>query len=121
MAVDLSSYRYSKGKNAALDADFSAAPAYGKVKPGKTAVFWRVGLRWYAAALTDVQRIFRRVERMHIRACGGGQPFASEWLVLVMKNGNELPLHITDNDEKKAGLLLQVLKDMHPEMQYGKE
>lgn len=121
MTVDLKPYVYTKGTDAALDGEFSAASAYGKVKPGKTAVFWKSGLRWYAIALTEVQRIFRRVERMHIRACGGGRPFVSEWLVLVLQNDAELLIHITDNDEKKAETLLQALKDMHPEMAYGKE
>lgn len=121
MAVDLKQYAYTKGAAPALDAEFSAAPAYGKVRPGKTVIFWKSGLRWYVIPLTQVQRIFRRVERMHIRACGGGRPFVSEWLVLVLQNKEELLIHITDNDEKKAEILLQTLRDLYPEMQYGTE
>ena len=110
-----------KGNDPVLDAEFSAASAYGKVKPGKTSLFWKTGLRWYSIPMTEVQRIFRRVERMHIRACGGGRPFVSEWLVLVLQEDAELVIHITDNDQKKAERLLQALREMHPEMQYGKE
>lgn len=114
-------YTYTKGVDSGLDADFSGAKAYCKVKPGQTAIFWKSGLHWYAIPLAKVQRIFRRVERMHIRACGGGRPFVSEWLVLVLPDEEELLLHIGDNEQKKAEALLQALKDMHPEMQYGKE
>lgn len=121
MTVDLKPYLYTKGADAALDAEFSAATAYGKVKPGKTVIFWKSGLRWYVISLTRVQRIFRRVERMHIRACGGGRPFVTEWLVLVLQDNRELLLHIVDNDQKKAERLLQALKDMHPDMKYGTE
>lgn len=121
MTVDLKPYLYTKGEDSALDAEFSAAAAYGKVKPGRTSLFWKSGLRWYTIPLTQVQRIFRRVESMHIRACGGGHPFVSEWLVLQLPDEAELLLHITDNDQKKAEALLQALKAMHPELQYGKE
>lgn len=121
MTVDLKPYLYQTGKDAALDGAFSATVSYGKVKPGKTALFWKSALRWYVIPITQVQRIFRRVERMHIHACGGGRPFASEWLVLVLPGGEELEIHITDNDVQKAEALLEVLKERYPEMQFGKE
>lgn len=121
MTMDLKPCLYTKGADAPLDADFASATAYGKVRPGKERLFWKSGLRWYAIPYTNVQRIFRRVERMHIRACGGGRPFVTEWLVLELPGGEELLLHITDNDQKKAENLLQALKELHPEMPYGKE
>lgn len=121
MTMDLKPYLYAKGTDPALDAEFSAAAAYGKVKPGRTSLFWKSGLRWYSISYTSVQRIFRRVESMHIRACGGGRPFVSEWLVLKLPGSEELVIHITDNAPKKAEALLQALKEIYPQMQYGKE
>lgn len=121
MTADLKPYFFTKGTSAGLDEEFSSAAVYGKVKPGNTALFWKSGLRWYQIPFASVQRIFRRVERMHIRACGGGRPFASQWLVLVLSDGKELVVHIADNDAKKAESLLQALKEAHPEIPYGKE
>lgn len=121
MTIDLKPYLYTKGTDALLDADYAAASVYGKVRAGKTALFWRFGLHRYAISYTQVCRIFRRVESMHIRACGGGRPFVSQWLVLELPGEKELAIHIIDNDQKKAENLLQALKELHPELPYGKE
>lgn len=114
-------YLYTKGADLSLDAEFSSATAYGKVKPGETSLFWKSGLRWYRIPLTNVQRIFRRVEAVFGKLCCGGRSFLIEWLVLILHDGTELVLHIGDDEQKKAEALLQVLKQMHPEILYGKE
>ena len=62
MANNLKEYLYTKGTDAALDAEFASAAAYCRVKLGKDTVFWKAGLRWCAMPLAKVQRIFRRVE-----------------------------------------------------------
>lgn len=113
-------YLYVKGHNPALDADFSEAVAYGKVKPGKTAVFWKSGFRWYTMPISDVQRVFRRVELIEGRLCCGGRTLWVEWLVLILNDGSELVIHIGEQIRKEAEALLQTLKDMHPQIQYGK-
>lgn len=113
-------YGYTKEIDPELDADFSSAVSYGKVKPGKTAVFWKSGFRWYYIPLTEVQRIFRRIEVVHGKLCCGGHSFVIEWLVLIRNDGTEVVMHIGDDVKKKAEALLQALKDAHPEIQYGK-
>lgn len=113
-------YIYKKGNDPVLDADFSAASAYSKVKPGKQALFWKFGLRWHAVPMEAVQRIFRRVEPVYGKLCCGGQSFIIEWLVLMLKDGTELVVHIGDDVKKDAEALLQALKEAHPEIQYGK-
>jgi len=75
-------YLYTKGT--ALDGEFSAAPAFGKIRPGKHHLFWKSGLRWYGIPLTDLQRIYRRVEPVFGKLCCGGRSFIIEWLVLVL-------------------------------------
>jgi len=67
--VNMKPYVYVKGQNPALDAEFSETAAYGKVKPGKSAVFWKSGLRWYVMPMSDIQRIFRRVEPVIGKLC----------------------------------------------------
>lgn len=111
---------YIKGKNPELDADFVAAAAYSKVKPGRTAVFWKSGLRWYYVPMEQVQRIFRRVETVNGKMCCGAQTFVIEWLVLILHDGTEVVMHIGDDVQEKAKALLQALKDAHPQIQYGK-
>lgn len=113
-------YRYNKGENPAVDAEFAAAPSYGKVRPGKTVVFWKSGLFWHVISLEHVQRIFRRVEPVYGKLCCGGKSFIIEWLVLTLNDGSELVLHIGDEMQKKAEDLLAYFKEQHPQIQYGK-
>lgn len=118
--ANLKRYIYTKGNDPALDVQFDGAKAYSKVKPGQTHLFWRSGLRRYAMPLQDIQRIYRRVEPVYGKLCCGGRSFIIEWLVLVLRDGSEMVLHIGDDVKKDAEALLQALKDMHPEIQYGK-
>ena len=120
MSVNLKPYVYKKGANPALDAEFTAADAYGLVKPGQTAVFWRAGLHWHVIPLEQVQRIFRRVEPVYGKLCCGGHSFIIERLVLILKDGTELELYIGDDMEKKAAALLDFLKEGHSEIAFGK-
>lgn len=113
-------YRYTKGENTALDAQFTNAPAYGKIRPAETVLFWKSGLRWHQIPLDQIQRIFRRVEAVHGRLCCGGRNFIIEWLVLILQDGSELVLHIGDDVKKDAEALLEHLKATHPQIQYGK-
>lgn len=114
------SYRYMKGINPGLDAEFSSAVSYGKVKPGTTAIFWKSGLHWYCMPLNTVQRIFRRVEPVYGKLCCGGRSYFIEWLVLVLADGSEVVMHIGDDIRKEAESLLLALKEAHPEIAYGK-
>lgn len=120
MAANVKQYLYKKGEEEALDAEFSAASAYSKVKVGKTAIFWKSGLRWYVMKLDNVQQIFRRVETVYGKLCCGGHTFVIEWLVLILNDGTEVVLHIGDDVKKKAEALLQALKDTQPQIAYGK-
>ena len=120
MSANLKPYVYKKGVDPDLDAQFSAAGAYGWVKPGQTAVFWKTGLRWYVISLSEVERIFRRVVPVYGKLCCGGRSFIMEYLVIIRKDGSELELYIGDDMEKKAAALLDFLKQSHPELAFGK-
>ena len=119
MANNLKEYLYTKGTDAALDAEFASAAAYCRVKLGKDTVFWKAGLRWCAMPLATVQRIFRRVEPVYGKLCCGGHSFIIERLVLVLTDGTEVEIYIGDDVEPQAKALLQALQDAHPELQYG--
>ena len=113
-------YRYTKGENPALDADFASASAYEKIRPGEASVFWKSGLRWHHIPVGKIQRVFRRVEPVYGKLCCGGRSFLIEWLVLILTDGSELVLHIGDDVQKKAEALLVHMKEHHPQIEYGK-
>ena len=113
-------YLYTKGTDAALDAQLAAAQKFGKVRVGADTVFWRSGLRLYAFPLSRVQRIFRRVIPVFGKLCCGGRNFDIERLVLVLTDGTEVDIHVGDDVRREAEQLLKALQDAHPELEYGK-
>ena len=117
---DLKQYLYTKGNDGAMDAEFAGTKAYSKVRPGRTHLFWRSGLRRYAMPVNNVQRIYRRVEPVYGKLCCGGKSFIIEWLVLVLHDGSELVIHIGDQVKKQAEDLLLALQELHPQVKYGK-
>lgn len=120
MGIHVKRYAYSKGTDAVLDADFAAAEAFGKVRAGQRAIFWKSGLRWCAVPKAYIQRIFRRREAVIRKGCCGGKSFFIERLVLILWNGEEIEAHIGDDMPKDAEALLTHLQKLHPELQYGK-
>lgn len=120
MLNNLKAYTYTKGTDAALDAEFACAAVYSRVKLGSDSLFWKAGLRWYAISLSSVQRIFRRVEHVYGKMCCGGQNFDIERLVLILRDGSELVVYVGDDVRTNAQALMQALQDSHPEIQYGK-
>lgn len=120
MAVNLKQYAYSKGVDGVLDADFAAAKPCGRVRPGKQAIFWRSGLRWCVLPVSDIQRIYRRIQPVYGKLCCGGRSYFIEWLVLVQHSGEELVIRVGDDMSKEAEALLQTLRELHPHLQYGK-
>jgi len=120
MAVDLKSYRYIAKEDAALDAEFATAAHYENVKLGTGHLFWKPMFRWHVIPISQSTRIFRRVQDVHGRLCCGGRSFRMEKLVLILKNGEELEIHIGDDVGKKAKALLEALQTGHPQIAYGK-
>lgn len=120
MVTDLKPYRYSPRENAVLDSEFAAAARYENVRLGTAHLFWKPLFRWHVIPLSRVERLFRRVEDVYGKMCCGGRSFRMEKLALILKNGEELEIHIGDDVEPKAKALLEALKAGHPEILYGK-
>ena len=113
-------YIYTAGADAALDADFGAAQAVGKVKPGKTALFFKTGFKWYAVPFERVTRIFRRMEMVYGKLCCGGRTYDIQMLVLVLSDGRELEIHIGDDMSRQAEELYGAMQAAQPQVLYGK-
>ena len=120
MAIDVKQYLYTKGVDAILDADFDMAQEFSKVRVGQQSIFWKNGLRRYAIPVAEVQRLYRQLEPVIRRMCCGGKSYYIERLVMILKNGEELVIHIGDDVPKDAEALYEALKQLHPNLQYGK-
>lgn len=120
MAVNLKQYAYSKGADAALDAQFESAVRYARIRLGQTHIFWKAGLRWYCIPIAAAQRIFRRQMPVRTKLCCGGANFTVEWLVLLLSDGSELEMYMGDDVQTKAEALLNSMKAAYPQLKYGK-
>lgn len=120
MTIDVKQFLYAKGSDKTLDAQLSAAPAFGKVRPGSTVLFWKNGFRWYHIPYSQLQRIRRGISTVVGRLCAGGRNYDIEYLILILHSGEELTIHIGDDVKEQAEALLEYLKGAHPEISYGK-
>ncbi len=117
---DYKPYRYTKENHPELAAAYKTAPAFCKVRVGQEGLFWRSGLHRHYIPYAGLRRIYRRIEAVHARLCCGGHNFDMEYLVLDLPEGGELVIHIGDDVQKQAKALLEHLKQVHPEIPYGK-
>ena len=120
MVKDLKPYRYTAKEDTALDAAFAKAERYENVKLDGEYLFWKPMFRWHRIPISQAQRIFRRVQDVRGRLCCGGRNFRIEWLVLLLKDGSELQIHVGDAVGPTAQARLEALQVQHPELQYGK-
>lgn len=120
MAVNLKSYLYSKGSDTVLDSQFASATSYARAKLGSSHIFWKAGFRWYCIPIGQVRRIFRREMPVRTKLCCGGANFTVEWMVLILSDGSELEIYMGDDVQTKAEAMLQSMKGVHPQIQYGK-
>lgn len=120
MAIDMKQFLYTKGNDQTMDADLSSAPAFAKVRPGSSLLFWKNGFRWYAIAYTQIQRIRRGRNTVVGRLCAGGRNYDVEYLILTLLSGEELVIHIGDDEKEKAEALVEHLKAVRPEIPFGK-
>ena len=114
-------YLYTREPNTPKEQELKTASVYGKVRIGTKNIFWKKGFQWYTIELDKIQRIYRRVEHVYGKLCGGGDTYDIERLMLVLKDGEQVELVIGDRMEKEAVALMEYLQVTYPEIQYGKE
>lgn len=120
MRANEKKYIYSRGGDAAADQDFARGAAYGKVKLGREYIFWKRGLRWYGVKLSQVERVYRRVEAVDTKMCCGNVNFDIQKLVLQTDDGEALELLVGEGTLREAESLYRDLQTAYPELQYGK-
>lgn len=112
---------YKKNHSPDIDAEFSIASSFGRVKLGRNYIFWKKGLHWYYQELRQVQRAFRRVEAVNARLCCSNVNFDIQKLVLILKDAAELELVIGDDGPWEAEKLYEALQERQPGICYGKQ
>lgn len=122
MKTNWKPFVYTKRKDTALDADFSQANSYGRVKLGKQAIFWELGFRWYAVPMNRIVRAYRRVEDTLTQiGCRPGVVGVQK-LILILDDGSRLELQIGEGDKEEVAEGLYVaLQQNQPQLKYGKE
>lgn len=119
--IFMKQYLYTREPNTPKEQELKNASVYGKVRIGTNYIFWKKGFKWYSVELNKIQRIYRRVEHVYGKLCGGGDNYDIERLMLILKDGEQVEPVIGDRMEKEAIALMEYLQTTHPEIQYGKE
>lgn len=88
--------RYSKGKNAAMDAAFGDARKFGKLRLGGEHLFFRKGLFWQSLPCAEIVRAYRRVEQVKSSTSCCENDFDIHRLILEMQDGTSHTLLIGD-------------------------
>ena len=115
-------YLYKPGEDAQMDASFEHGVAYGKVKLGESALFFKAMLRWYAIPFERVLRVYRRQDHVYGKLCAGGQDYDVHLLMLVLDDGTPIEVHIGDDKPMlvHAERLYAAIQAQQPQLQFGK-
>lgn len=117
----LKEFQYRKKEDVSVDEIFVSADSYGKVKLAEQRIFWKRGLSWYQTEFRDISRVYRRVEAVDTKMCCGNVNFDIQKLVMVLKDGTELEALIGEGTVREAELLYEKLKELAPELRFGKQ
>lgn len=120
MKSGIKEFLYERGISTQIDGQFDSGKGYGKIRMGSDALFWKEGFRWYAVELSRAERIYRQVEYVYGKLCCGGRTYDIQRLIVMLKNGTTLKLHIGDDMQTQAEALFEALKAAHPQIQYKK-
>ena len=101
--------------------EFDAAAQFANIRLGEKRLFWKSGLRRCAVELSTVCRVWRQEENVYGKLCCGGRSYVIHRLVLKLKDGKELPLHIGDDTKTEAAELVQAIAERFPHIAIGKE
>lgn len=113
--------RYKKNINEALDNEFSSSSKFGfSIRLAKNVVFYRKGLHWEYVENNDIERIYRRIEPVSSYGSCCADSMDIQWLIIILKNGIELKLHICDGEEKMAEDLYSRIQTAWTNVEYGK-
>ena len=99
-----------------LKAQFRSGHQVGVVCVGQDYLFVRKRLKTYFVSYTDAERIFRRVQTVHVNMCCEQGDLQFDYLV-VMLDGKEV-LEAQLPGAKAAKLLMEELKETRPDCDF---
>ena len=102
---------------AELKRQYEAGHRIGAVCVGQDFLFVKKRLKTYFIAYADTERIFRRVQTVHVNICCEQGDLQFDYLVISM-DGKEL-VEAQLPGAKAAKLLMKELKETHPECDFA--
>ncbi len=100
--------------------EYDNAEPFGKLRLGLERLFWKCGLRRYAVRMEHGARAYRQIEHVYGKLCCGGRSYDIHRLVLVLRDGKTLTLHIGDDEKKAAEELLNAISERFAHIAIGK-
>ena len=64
--------------------------------------------------------MFRRMDMVYGKLCCGGRTYDVQMLVIIDDQGREIEIHIGDDMKEKAEALYEELKELYPQVTFGK-
>ena len=98
-------------------ADYEGAKVFGKVRAGKTGVFFPDGLTVRYIPYSGLERVFKRINEVNGKLCCGNATFYYYRIVFV-SGGKEIGDWITE-DEKVIDAAIAAISEASPATQVG--
>ena len=100
--------------------EYEHALPFGNLRLSSKRLFWKSGLRLCCVDMTTVRRVWRQEENVYGKLCCGGRSYVIHRLVLVTEDGQQLTLHIGDDERAAAEELLRVIAERFEHIAVGK-
>ena len=118
----INTYPYKKNEDIQLTEEFRNAALFGKIKVGTRHLFWKKMLGWNYLELSEVERIYRRIEEVNGKTSCCSTDFSMHSLILTGLDGRTLTISIGDSlFRREPERLMEELKKRFPEIAYGIE
>lgn len=112
-------YPFAKAQSAGTlaEEDYKTARAIGKIRMGKSFLYFRSGVKTYYLPYEEVQRCFRRVEMVPAKLCCGRGELADEKLVICTSGGELAQVELPDT--RAARILMEELRVRIPDAEFS--
>ena len=111
---------YKSNLSPSVTHDFENADQYGKVKLGTDYLFWKKSFSWQYVPITDIKRVYRRVEAVDTKVCCCNVNFDIQKLIVELKDETVCELLIGEGIASEAEALFSSFKKQRPELSFGK-
>ena len=101
--------------------EYDHALPFGNLRLSTGRLFWKSGMKLCALEMSTVRRVWRQEENVYGKLCCGGRSYVIHRLVLKLRDGQTLTVHIGDDAKTEAAELVQTITERFPHIAVGKE